>query len=484
MSRAFLELGVADSARAHAELALATEPENRYYLRMLAAIAHQMEDYPRAVALYTKLVELEPANSNYLTMLALEHTASGDSEKALAVFQRMLSLDPSNENTRAQVLLFEIKLRHYHDAIGTLSGLIAEGEEKERLKLTLGELYVETAQKPLAEKTFREIIAGNPRFVPAWLALFELSIKSGDRQKYRQDLRVFYDTAGLKAEQKKSLAELFYVRSAKDSAYVQPLGDMLAEIERRHPGEPAAALLRGRLKLREKKPVEAIREFRAVLRRHPSSIEAWEDLVSAYLTGKEYPKAAQALARAKKQVSGSPMRLLVLEGYAAYQAGDVQRAVTILEKVLSRKLGEKERWMYLQGASTLALSYDKLGMTEKSLAMYHRIFLLDPDNTLAMNNYAYLLALQGRELETAKKLALKAVAAEPDNPVYLDTLGWVLFRLGEYDESLKYLEKASSLAPDEAEIAGHLLSAYEKTGQAEKARQLREKIRRMGGKQG
>lgn len=482
MARAFLELGVADSARIHAEKAVETDPENRYYLRMLAVVAHQMMDYPRAVLLYTKLVELDPANGDYLTMLALEHIASGNSEKALGIFQRMLSLDPSNEHTRAQVLLLEIKLRHYHDAIGTLSGLIEEGEEKDRLKLTLGELYVETGQNHLAEKTFREIIAGNPRFVPAWLALFELSVKSGDRATFRRDLGAFYDTSGLKPEQKTSLAELFYVRSSRDSAYVQPLGDMLSEIDRRHPGEPAAVLLRGRLKLREKKPLEAVREFEAVLRKHPSSIEAWEELVSAWLVQKEYTKAAQALARARKQIFGTPMRLLVLEGYTAFQAGDTRKAVTILERALNRKQGEKERWLYLQAASTLAMSYDKLGMTEKSLAMYRRILLLDPDNSLAMNNYAYLLALQGRELDTAKKLAQKAVAVEPDNPVYLDTLGWVLFRQGEYGEAVRYLEKASSLAPEETEIAGHLLNAYEKNGQEEKARQLRERIRLMGGK--
>lgn len=479
-ARAFLELGVADSARTHAEKAAAIEPGNRHYLLLLATVAHQMKDYGRAVALYTDLVKLEPGRSDYLTLLALEHIASGDPEKALGVFQRLLQLDPSDENTRAQVLLLEIKLKHYHQAIETLSGLIEEGEEKARLQLTLGELYVETGQTALASKTFREIIATNPRFVPAWLALLELSVDTKDRNAFLLDLNAFYTTSGLKLEQKISLAELFYVRTAKDSAYVQPLYGMLSEIGKRHPGEPAAAMLKGKLKLREKNPLEAEREFNAILRKHPAHIEAWEDLITAYIMQKEYAKATNAVARAKKVVRVTPMRLLVLEGYTAFQSGDTRKAVRLLEKALQEKHREKDRWIYLQAASTLAMSYDKLGLTEKSLAMYRAILLLDPGNALAMNNYAYMLSLQGRDLAEAKKFALTAVAQEPDNPVYLDTLGWVLFGLGEYREALQYLEKASSLAKDDLEIAGHLLKVYEKTGDEQKARLLRQKIGMMG----
>jgi len=473
-ARAFFDLGVVDSARHHADQAVISQPDNRHYLRMLAAIAHHMKDYSGAVSAFSRLVELQPANPEFLALLALEYVASGDAEKALEIFQRMLSLDPADEQTRAQVLLLEIKLRHYHDAIETLSAMIEDGEEKDRLKLTLGELYLQTGQTDQAVKTYREIIAANPRFVPAWLALLELSVQSGAKETFLGDLRAFYDTIGIKYEQKMSLAELFYVRSSKDSTYQNPLRVMIAEIERRHPVELSTMLIRGRLLLREKNPTEAKREFRAALRKDPSSIEAWEELVSALLAENNYSEAMRAVASAKSNASASRMRLLVLEGFAAFQSGRTETAVAHLEKALRLKQPEKERWLYLQAASTLAMSYDKLGQTEKSIDMYRRILFLEPGSTLAMNNLAYMLAIQGRELETAKTLATKAVADEPDNPVYLDTLGWVLFRLGAWQEALVHLEKAASLAPHEVEIIGHLIDVYEKLGMQDKAGKLRE----------
>jgi len=482
ISASFLELGVIDSARVYAEKAAAGEPENRYYLRMLAAVAHLMKDYPRAVEIYRQLVQLEPQNTDYLTLLALEHIAAGNPEQALGIFQRLLALDPSNNSTRSQVFLLEIKLKHYQNAIETLSALVEEGEEKERLKLTIGELYVETGQKDLASKTFREIIAANPRFVPAWLALLELSVKSGDRGTFQLDLDAFYDTSALKFDQKITLAELFYVRSARDSAYADPFRGMITAIDKRHPGEPKVMLLKGRLYLREKRSFEAVAEFRAVLKKEPSNVEVREELVSAYLMQKEYAKAAFEVEQVKKLPSVSRMRVLVLDGYTAFQSGNTRKAALLLEKAVKLRGEEKERWLYLQAASTLAMCYDKLGNAERSMAMYRDILLLDPANVLALNNYAYLLALQGRDLDTAKKMALQAVGNEPDNPVYLDTLGWVLYKLGEFTDALGYLEKAVLLAPGEVEIAEHLLDVYERLGFEEKAVFQREKVKRLRGK--
>ncbi len=482
ISGSFLELGVIDSARVYAEKAAAGEPENRYYLRMLAAVAHLMKDSPRAVDIYRQLVQLEPQNTDYLTLLALEHIAAGDPEQALGIFQRLLALDPSNNSTRSQVLLLEIKLKHYQNAIETLSALVEEGEEKERLKLTLGELYVESGQNDLASKTFREIIAANPHFVPAWLALLELSVKSGDSGTFQLDLDAFFDTSKLKFDQKITLAELFYVRSARDSVYADPFRGMITAIDKRHPGEPKVMLLKGRLYLREKRSFEAVAEFRAVLKKEPSNVEAWEELVSAYLMQKEYAKAAYEVEQVKKLPSVSRMRVLVLDGYTAFQSGNTRKAALLLEKAVKLRGEEKERWLYLQAASTLAMCYDKLGNAERSMTMYRDILLLDPANVLALNNYAYLLALRGRDLDTAKKMALQAVGSEPDNPVYLDTLGWVLYKLGEFTDALGYLEKAVLLAPGEVEIAEHLLDVYERLGLEEKAVPQREKVKRLRGK--
>ena len=73
---------------------------------------------------------------------------------------------------------------------------------------------------------------------------------------------------------------------------------------------------------------------------------------------------------------------------------------------------------------------------------YDRSLRYDPDNTMALNNYAYFLSIEGRDLERALSMASRVTALEDDNPTYLDTYAWVLYKLGRTDEAKKILQRA------------------------------------------
>ncbi len=482
LSKAWAGLGVLDSARIYSEKSVLLNPGNTSYLGFLAALSHQQADYARAIDLYQQLVALEPGNAEPLSSLALEYLASDQSEKALVVFQKMLTLDPKNETTLAQMLLMEIKLAHYQEAIGTLMMLIEQGDGKEKLRLTLGELYLQTQQYDLASKTFREILSENSASVPAGLALFELSVQSGNHPAFLDDLNRFFTVNQVTLPQKIELAKLFLVRSSRESSFLEPAIVMIGEIIRRHPGNGRLYALRGIAQMQKQDAAAALIDFRKALLLESGSIEIWEEFVTAAVIQKEYRSAAEALYKAKKRFPAMSLRLQVLEGELFFQRGQLKNAAFLLEKVVQSKKAKKEKNLYLQASSTLALCYDALGFRDKSLHLYENILALEPDNILMMNNLAYLLTVQGKELARAKELALKVVAWEPANGGYLDTLGWVLFRMGEYEESRKVLEKAAELDPDEAEIVGHLGQVYEKLGDFKKALEMKERLKKLKAK--
>lgn len=92
-----------------------------------------------------------------------------------------------------------------------------------------------------------------------------------------------------------------------------------------------------------------------------------------------------------------------------------------------------------------------------------------PDDIGAMNDLGYLWADDNRNLSRALNMIRKAIDAEPDNGAYRDSLGWVLYRLGRYDEAIAELEKAADLQSD-AVIFDHLGDAYKRLNQSDKAR--------------
>lgn len=479
LSKAWAGLGVLDSARYYSEKSVLLNPDNKYYTGYLAALSHQMHDYGRAVDLYRKLSLAEPGNIEPLSNLAVEYIASDQSEKALAVFQEILALDPKSETTLVQRLLIEIKLSHYQDAIGTLTELIEQGDGKEKLRLTLGELYLQTKQYDLASKTFRELLLLNPRSVPVWLALFEVSVQSGNHAALLEDIKRFFMTNQVSLEQKIELAKLFLTRSIRESSFAAPAMVMIGEINKLHPDNSKVYVLRGMAQLQKNEVGAALHDFRKALLFEPGNIEIWEELVTAYLIKKEFQQAGKTLLRAKKRFPLMTLRLQMLEGELLFQTGRHNKAVLLLEKVMKSKNVQKEKRLYQQVCTTLAFCYDTLGFRQKSVHLYEIILNLDPENVLMMNNLAYVLAAEGKELARARELAMKAVAAEPSNSGYLDTLGWVLFRLGEFEQARTTLEKAAALDQREIEILEHLSNVYQKLGNLEKMQEINEKIRML-----
>ena len=103
---------------------------------------------------------------------------------------------------------------------------------------------------------------------------------------------------------------------------------------------------------------------------------------------------------------------------------------------------------------------EQIGAKPKNLiAMYKKILAMDPYNLMVLNNYAYYIATHGGDLNEAEKMSAITIREDANNPVYLDTYGWILHLKGKNDLALFYLQRALSNSRDErmkAEVEGHI----------------------------
>jgi Flp pilus assembly protein TadD len=96
---------------------------------------------------------------------------------------------------------------------------------------------------------------------------------------------------------------------------------------------------------------------------------------------------------------------------------------------------------------------------------------LDPQYAEALNYLGYTYADKDMKLTEAKELVQRALAIKPEDGAYVDSLGWVHFRLGQWDEAVKELERAAKLLPEDAVIHEHLGDAYLKKSRNRDARE-------------
>jgi uncharacterized protein (TIGR03790 family) len=133
----------------------------------------------------------------------------------------------------------------------------------------------------------------------------------------------------------------------------------------------------------------------------------------------------------------------------------------------------------LQGAQTqLGVLYGQSGQTAKSLELYRNILKTQPNNLVALNNMAYLLAVDLNTPKDGLPFARKAAAIAPEDPNVLDTLGWVLHLLGDDQEAAKHFSEAVGRGTNNVEIRVHAAIVFAAVGRNSEAQaQIKEAIR-------
>ncbi|MBI3188230.1 MAG: tetratricopeptide repeat protein [Gammaproteobacteria bacterium] len=170
----------------------------------------------------------------------------------------------------------------------------------------------------------------------------------------------------------------------------------------------------------------------------------------------------QNLMAASASDNDGVVRLYLAQGEVLSSAQRNREAFNIYNTAL-KNLPENTDLLYAR-----ALTAEKLDMLDVAESDLRLVLIHEPENVNALNALGYTLADHSQRLQEAKSYILKAVALLPNDPSILDSLGWVYYRLGEYEESVKHLRKAFAQFED-AEIAAHLGEVLWVSGQTEEA---------------
>jgi tetratricopeptide (TPR) repeat protein len=123
--------------------------------------------------------------------------------------------------------------------------------------------------------------------------------------------------------------------------------------------------------------------------------------------------------------------------------------------------------------------YDKLGDFEKMTAQMKEVLRLNPDYADALNYLGYSYAERGIHLEEALKMIQKAMELKPNMGYITDSLGWVYFKLGNYERAVIELEKANQLTPDDPIVTEHLADSYLKLSNIQRAMEFYERALKL-----
>jgi len=174
-------------------------------------------------------------------------------------------------------------------------------------------------------------------------------------------------------------------------------------------------------------------------------------------------EAIQQLEKALK-IDGENINALVTLGFTLNKINRKIEAISPLKQALTLDPDN------LNAYTTLGMIYDELKMHSASDSLYDTALIIFPENDLLLNNYAYSLADRGIRLKEALEMSKKAISMQPENGAYLDTIGWIYYKLKQFNLALQYIKQSLDTREESAVVIQHLGDVYYEMGDHDNAK--------------
>ncbi len=449
------------NAALYGKQAVNLEPENKWYRFKLAEIYRSAGQNQATLNELNKLLEYHPNDFDALFMLANTYQNYGEYFKSNQILNRALNLTGPNK------AIFFLKFKNF-EALAIRDSMRVQLEALRDLNPDdlntlnlLGEFYSITGEKGEARTVLSDALTRNSRDPQSLINLAGLYI---DVQKWDSAgtlMGNFVTDKLIQPEQKIQVAQYLVARHAKEPNSVQlrieaaRLLDLLCEAE---PEYGLAFVLAGQFYAQNNQFDEALNKLERGNQLLPNDEMAWRLRLQLLLGEEKHDEAIEVGKKANKVVPEDAF-IQFFVGSAYLLKDDNATAVEWLENA-SRAPARRPFKSIIY--TTLADAQGNLKNYEESDSKYELALRYDPENDVAMNNYAYNLSVRGENLEKAKELALKAIETAPENAAYLDTIGWVYFKLGDYERARRYVKASIDTGSASAEVSEHLGDVYEK----------------------
>lgn len=467
------DAGLPDSVRLPMlERAVGLAPDNDDYKEMLAGMYVDKGDLPKAASLYEWMTLKSQPTSGMLYTLVDLYEKIGDYPQELRTLNRIEQAEGKNESSTVRKSFIYMQQGDTAQAYQEVRELCQKYTDDNRYRLLLANFYMQGNRNADAYNEIRQVLQrdsasdmGHALLLQyyqqqhdsvGYYAQLDTAIAFGNMPDYAQVAvmsRLVRDY-----EQQKLARSRFY--SLMYGVARQPQGN----------GELLSSCI---TYLEAKKwPEDSIIPFvRLQLSQEPTDITARFQLMK-YLIGK---MELDELARVCHEGTVyNPEKLLFYyyESLARYSQEKVDEAIAICERGLENMEEGTADELVAEVYTSLGNLYQTKGEREKTYQAYNKALQYDDGNLLCLNNYAYYLAQDNRELDKAAAMSRKTIEAEPDNVTYLDTYAWIMFVSKNYGLARTYIDKTVQLAEKTAENASlfeHAGDIYAKLGQTSRA---------------
>jgi tetratricopeptide (TPR) repeat protein len=488
----FEESGEMERALEAYRKVLNVDPGQSELASRVAGLLIQQDDFPQAIDVLKDAIKANPNNAEPYQQLAFIYTRYlKRTDQAIEYANRAIALNPGDIEGYQRLVEIELAAGQEKNAVEALDRALKVHSSDPNFWIRLGKLYVAILFKSDSQPKADELKKINEVFKRAAEhagddpgVLKEVADYYAASQQLKEAIPLYLRVLELQpddANAREKLATGFVLTNQRDKAV-----EMLEQIIKEHPEkyQPYDLLAQvldeeARSLQRANRTEEAKAKFAKVAVNYEQSLLINPNHAGTYvrlaelLLGplRDAARAVKLLGDARRRFPGAPEIVYYL-AIAQREAKQSQQAVATFEEALHEaQLEEDDDFVNAKFYFNYGAAAEQAGLYDKATDLLRKSIALDPENSAEACNYlGYMWADHNMNLDEAETMIRRALESEPNNTSYLDSLGWVEFRKGQFDRALDNLLRAAKTAEREDPVVfEHIGDTYLKLNRTREA---------------
>ena len=463
------------------EQAVAFAPDNYWYSQGLVSLYQQQNELDKAAALLEKMVTRFPSKQDPLFSLLDIYSRQEKYNDVISTLNRLEKRLGKNEQLSMEKFRIYLQMKDDKKAFQEIESLVQEYPMDMRYQVILGDVYLQNGKKQEAYDAYQKVLAVEPDNPMALFSMASYYEQTGQKELYQQQLDTLLLNKKVTSDTKISVMRQVIAEneqsSAKDSTQVIALFDRMMKQDM---DDPQIPMLYSQYLLSKNMEQEAVPVLEQVVDLDPTNKAARLMLVSAAVKKEDYK---QIIKVCEPGIEATPdaLELYYYLAIAYHQAEQGDSVLSVCNRALEHITPDTRKEVISDFYSIMGDIYHTKKQMTEAYAAYDSALVYNPSNIGALNNYAYYLSVERRDLDKAEEMSYKTVKAEPNNSTYLDTYAWILFEKGNYAEARIYIDNAMKNDGEKSDvIVEHCGDIYFMTGDVEGALKYWKKALEMG----
>lgn len=454
------ELGNDSLAQRYTERAAELSPKNARYREQQATYALKQNNYEKGIAILDQIYNDDHERGDILEAISsiAEHT--GNYEKAIEALDKLETLEGKTEQISLKKYHLYMQNQKYEEALHELDALSEKYPNDLDYRVMKGDYFMVQEERQKALGIYNEVLKQEPENLQAQMSMYKYLDNVNDTVQKDTFLVRMLCNSTITGETRLYIARMAvgeYEKMGRDSTYMLSIFRKVLE----QPQQDQMMTLFYALYMENiNMPTDSVTPvLRQILEKEPENVEVRSHLIENAWNANDYENVV-TLSQEARQYNPEDIRFYYFEGLAHAIKKETDKAVDILKRGQTTIKGNANPELASVYYSLLGDCYHEKGLMRQAYEAYDSCLKWNPENVSCLNNYAYFLSLEEKDLEKAEQMSFKTIIAEPSNATFLDTYAWILYQQQNLEGAKKYIDR-TLLAIDSTNIDA---TVYEHAG--------------------